>query len=177
MCNYQGVLYFVELYGSIWTPYPHQSRGYCLRHILSITWRDRSSNTTVLDRTQLTIPFSLLRQRQLCWLGTSAERMTVNYQRTSHMLNCYPVLYFNLIIATCEDSTQDHHHWQAHPPQQAADAWTHLGSILTRGCHLHWILPIPATGSATQRWDLVVTDDVAPKPNSQAQESMVPQDS
>ena len=41
----------------------------CLRRILSITWKDRVPNNTVLERTEIPNMYTLLKQRRLRWLG------------------------------------------------------------------------------------------------------------
>ena len=41
----------------------------CLRRILSITWKDRVPNNSVLERTETPSMYTLLKQRRLRWLG------------------------------------------------------------------------------------------------------------
>ena len=42
---------------------------FCLRRILNITWQDRVTNTSVLEKAQITSMYSLLKQRRMRWLG------------------------------------------------------------------------------------------------------------
>ena len=41
----------------------------CLRRILGITWQDKVTYTSVLDRAKVPSMYSLLQQRRLRWLG------------------------------------------------------------------------------------------------------------
>ncbi|XP_050707118.1 uncharacterized protein LOC126992423 [Eriocheir sinensis] len=41
----------------------------CLRRILNITWQDKITNNTVLERAGMTSMFTLLKQRRMRWLG------------------------------------------------------------------------------------------------------------
>lgn len=68
------------LYGSeAWTPYSNQEQRLnsfhqrCLRRILGITWKDKITNTAVLERAQLPSVYFLLRQQRLRWLGLTGE--------------------------------------------------------------------------------------------------------
>ena len=76
MCVYQACVLSTLLYGrESWTTYARQERqldGFhlrCLRRLLHIRWRDRVTNTKVLECAGSLSMSSLLIQRHLRWLG------------------------------------------------------------------------------------------------------------
>ena len=76
MAVYNSCTASTLLYGSeAWTTYSRQERKRhslhlrSLRHILSISWRDKVPNTEVLDRAGLPTMYTLLRERRICWIG------------------------------------------------------------------------------------------------------------
>ena len=77
------------MYGSdSWTLLYRQERRLnsfhmsCLRRIIDISWRDEVTNNTVLKRAGIQTMFTLLKQRRVRWLGTSAAWKTDASPRT-----------------------------------------------------------------------------------------------
>ncbi|XP_050707960.1 uncharacterized protein LOC126993145 [Eriocheir sinensis] len=73
---YRACVVSTLLYGSeSWTLRARQERKLnslhmrCLRRILNITWQDKITNNTVLERAGMTSMFTLLKQRRMRWLG------------------------------------------------------------------------------------------------------------
>jgi len=73
---YKACVISTLLYGSeSWTMHARQERRLnafhlrCLRRILDISWQDKVSNNTVLQRTGMSSMYTLLKQRRLRWLG------------------------------------------------------------------------------------------------------------
>eukprot|EP00745_Piridium_sociabile_P043277 TRINITY_DN8831_c0_g1_i1.p1 TRINITY_DN8831_c0_g1~~TRINITY_DN8831_c0_g1_i1.p1 ORF type:complete len:1016 (+),score=240.62 TRINITY_DN8831_c0_g1_i1:1061-4108(+) len=73
---YKACIVSTLLYGSeSWTLRARQERKLnsfhmrCLRRILNITWQDKVSNSTVLERAGTPSMFTLLKQRRMRWLG------------------------------------------------------------------------------------------------------------
>src|SRR6201996_3765554 len=73
---YMACVVSTLLYGSeSWTLHSRQEQRLntfhmrCLRRILGITWQDKVSNNTVLERAGLCSMYTLLKQRRLRWLG------------------------------------------------------------------------------------------------------------
>ena len=73
---YKACVISTLLYGSeAWTlraKQEHKLNAYhmrCLRRILNITWQDKVTNTSVLERAEILSMYSLLKQRRMHWLG------------------------------------------------------------------------------------------------------------
>ncbi|XP_050709394.1 uncharacterized protein LOC126994183 [Eriocheir sinensis] len=73
---YRACVVSTLLYGSeSWTLRARQERKLnslhmrCLRRILNITWQDKITNNTVLERAGMTSMFTLLKQRRMRWHG------------------------------------------------------------------------------------------------------------
>jgi len=76
MAVYRACIISTLLYGSeSWTTYAAQEKLLnvfhlrCLRHILSISWQDRITNSAVLERAGISSVYTLLRQKRLRWIG------------------------------------------------------------------------------------------------------------
>jgi len=76
MAVYRACIISTLLYGSeSWTSYAAQEKLLnvfhlrCLRHILSISWQDRITNSAVLERAGIPSVYTLLRQKRLRWIG------------------------------------------------------------------------------------------------------------
>ena len=73
---YNACVLSTLLYGSeSWTLHSHEEKRLnnfhmrCLRRLLGITWRDKVTNNTVLERAGPQSLLSILKQRRLRWLG------------------------------------------------------------------------------------------------------------
>ena len=73
---YEACVTSIPIYGGEkWTHYARQEAKLnsfnlrCLRRNLGITWQDRISNTTVLEKAKCSSIHALLSQRRLRWLG------------------------------------------------------------------------------------------------------------
>ena len=76
LCVYQACVLSTLLYSSeAWTTYTRQEKKLnsfhlrCLRRILDISWRDKITNTEVLEHASSFSMYTLLSQRRLRWLG------------------------------------------------------------------------------------------------------------
>ena len=76
ICIYRACILSTLLYSSeTWTTYAHHEASlnsfhlHCLRHILGITWKDKISNTKVLQQTWTQSMCNLLMQCHMHWLG------------------------------------------------------------------------------------------------------------
>ena len=73
---YKACVLSTLLYGSeAWTTYSSQERKLqvfhlrCLRRILGLSWKDKTTNNEVLSKASIPSMYTLLRERRLRWLG------------------------------------------------------------------------------------------------------------
>ena len=59
----------------------------CLRHILHITWQDKVTNNSVLERAEIPSMYTLLKQRPMRWLGMWYSWTMAGSPRISSMVS------------------------------------------------------------------------------------------